>query len=123
MEKEIAIMMKNLGVTREEALEIITSDKEVDRGGNPNPLTKEQEKAAKAARKTSTGVYNFTKRERKPNLDKREIIEKLCMGISLLTGEPVSTTINVTNIEREIEFSYHGKKYKVTLSAPREKKE
>lgn len=123
MNKQIKNLMEKLGVTEAEAMEIITSDKEVDRGGNPNPLTKEQEKASKAMRKTSTGVYNFTKRERKPNEDKREIIEKLCMGISLLIGEPVSTTINVTNIEREIEFSYHDKKYKVTLSAPRAKKE
>lgn len=122
MTKEVKNLMEKLGVTEAEALEIIDSDREVDRGGNPNPLTKEQEKASKAMRKTSTGVYKFTKRERKPNEDKREIIEKLKLGVALLAG-PASTTINVTNIEREFEFYYNGKKYKVVLSAPREKKE
>ena len=117
MEKEIAKLMKNLGVTREEALEIIASDKEVDKGGNPNPLTKEQEKNSKAARKTSTGVYTFTKRERKPNENKRSIIQEikqLC--------EKMGENVVVTNIEREIEFIYGDKKYRITLSAPREKK-
>jgi hypothetical protein len=46
-------------------------------------------------------------------------MEKLKLGIALLTGEPVSTTIEVTNPEREMEFTFHGKKNRVTLSAPR----
>ena len=108
-----------MAFTKEELAELAEYDKMVEKGIDLYPLTKEQEKASKNARKTHTGVYTFTKRERKPNEDKREIMEKLKLGVCLLTGEPVSTTINITNPERELEFTYNGKKYRVTLSAPR----
>jgi len=108
-----------MAFTKQELAELAEYDKLVEKGIDLYPLTKEQEKASKKARITNTGVYTFTQRERKPNEDKREIMEKLKLGLVLLTGEPVSTTINVTNPERELEFTYHGKKYRVTLSAPR----
>ena len=111
-----------MAFTKEELAQMAEYDKLVDKGIDLYPLTKEQEKNSKKARSTGTKtptVYKFTQRERKPNDDKREIMEKLKMGITLLAGEPVSTTIEVTNPEREMEFTFHGKKYRVTLSAPR----
>ena len=109
-----------MAFTKEELAEMAEYDKLVDKGIDLYPLTKEQEKNSKKARAigTKTTVYKFTQRERKPNDDKREIMEKLKLGIALLEG-PVSTTVNVTNPEREMEFTFHGKKYRVTLSAPR----
>lgn len=105
--------------TAEELAELKAYDKMVDKGEDLYPLSAEQKKNAREATSTSTGVYTFTKRERKPNEDKREIMEFLQKGITLLPETGISTTIEVTNLERELTFTYKGNKYKVTLSAPR----
>ena len=47
MQKEIDRLIKNLGVSAEEAKEILEMDKEIDRGADPFPLTPEQKKVAK----------------------------------------------------------------------------
>ena len=69
-----------MAFTKEELAQMAEYDKLVDKGIDLYPLTKEQEKNSKKARaigtKTQT-VYKFTQRERKPNDDKREIMEKL----------------------------------------------
>ena len=111
-----------MAFTKEELAEMAEYDKLVEKGIDLYPLTKEQEKNSKKARSTGTKVptvYNFSQRERKPNEDKREIMEFLKKGITLLPETGVSTTIVVTNPEREMEFTFHGKKYRITLSAPR----
>lgn len=108
-----------MAFTKAELAEMAEYDKLVDKGIDLYPLTKEQKKASKKVRITNTGVYTFTKRERKPNEEKKEIMEFLQKGITLLPETGISTTIEVTNPERELTFTYNGKKYKVTLSAPR----
>lgn len=105
--------------TAEELAELKAYDKMVDKGEDLYPLSAEQKKNARQATSTSTGVYTFTKRERKPNEEKREIMEFIQKGITLLPETGISTTIEVTNPERELTFTYNGKRYKVTLSAPR----
>lgn len=117
----ISELMEKLDCTEEEAKDIIETDKAIDRGQRVYfDLSPEEEKAAKKmANVKGHTVYNFTKRERKPNEDKREIIDAIKKGLVLLPETGISTTINVTNAERELEFTYNGKKYKITLSAPR----
>ena len=107
--------------TPAELAELAEFDKMIDKGADPYPLTAEQKKVAKSMTKSDrkVTVYNFNKRERKPNDDKREIMEFIQKGITLLLETGISTTIEVTNPERELTFTYNGKKYKITLSAPR----
>ena len=114
-EKEILHAMKTLDLTREEAIEMLQEDAEIERGANPHPLTPEQEKASKAARIVSTGPRTTpVKRERKPNEAKREIIQVLDEALT-----DIADDVTVTNIERQIDFVLDDVRYRVVLSAPR----
>lgn len=120
-EQLVAKYMKSLEISREEAIELIRSDEEVDRMTSSkeinSDLTDEQKKATKQARQADRKptVYKFEKKERKANNSKRELIEVLRKAVN----ENGGTDVDVTNIEREIVFKYDGVKYKVVLSQPR----
>lgn len=98
--------------TKEELEELAEFDKLVDKGEDPYPLTAEQKQIVRsmtsADRKVT--VYNFQKRERKKNDDKRDLIQKLSKGLD---------GVSITNEEREFTFIYNDVKYKVVLSVPR----
>lgn len=100
--------------TADELAELKEYDKLVDKGEDLYPLTAEQKKAAKQATTTSTGVYTFTKRERKPNEDKREIVRVLQDTLQNCECE-----VTVTNPERELTFTWNGETYRLTLAKPR----
>lgn len=110
-------LMEVLGVSEEEAQEIQQTDREIDRGANPFPLTPEEEKASKEARITAGDKTKrkATERPKKVDTDKRAIInaidETIC-GIADQASE-------ITNPEKEIIFHFNGRKFKITLSAPR----
>ena len=116
-EQKVFDSMLDLGCTEEEAYEVIEADRKIDKGEKLFELDPELEKGAKKARQADRKptVYNFQKRERKPNGEKRELIEILRMALV----ENGVTDIEVTNIERELNFHYGEKKFKVVLSAPR----
>ena len=110
-------LMKSLDLTEEEAREMLEADAKIDKGADLFPLTAEQEKASKQARATGTRKteYQFTKRERKPDNDKRELIslfDELLADVS--DGE-----ITITNPERQIDFVYNDRNFRIVLSAPR----
>jgi hypothetical protein len=117
-EKEILHAMKTLDLTREEAIEMLQEDAEIDHGADPHPLTPEQEKVSKAARIVSTGPRATpVKRERKPNEDKRELIAAI---EEMLTYSDIQAEgVTITNPERQIDFEFHGNRYRIVLSAPR----
>lgn len=100
--------------TAEELAELKAYDKMVDKGEDLYPLSAEQKKNARQATSTSTGVYTFTKRERKPNQDKRDIMAKLYEACS-----EIGCGATLRNEERELWFTYNEKTYKVVLSLPR----
>lgn len=109
--------MRRLGFTDEEIASIREYDAKVDAGEDPAPLTPEQEKASKEARaigQKTKGNYQFTQRERKADEPKRELMEAFTQ-----CAEGIGEQVKVTNPEREMEFVYNGKKYRLTLSAPR----
>ena len=112
MDKRIAHLMKTLDLTEEEAREMLATDEAIDHGADPFPLTAEQKKASKEARSTGTRTYTFTKRERKPDEDKRFLIQTFA---SLLADEETV----ITNPERQIDFNYNGRHFRLVLSAPR----
>lgn len=115
MDERIAHLMKTLDLTEEEAREMLATDEAIDHGADPFPQTAEQKKASKEARSTGTRTYTFTKRERKPDNDKRELISMLDDFIADISDGAIS----ITNPERQIDFHFNGRHFRIVLSAPR----
>lgn len=119
-EKLIAKHMSLLGISREEAEQLVADDEAIDKGAKLFELTAEQEKASKKARKADRAptVYKLDntagKRSKKADNDKAELLNALFTAIL-----PMCDTYEVTNAEREFCFTYHDRKFKVVLSAPR----
>ncbi len=108
-------LMKKLGCTEAEALEIIEADKAIDKGANLFELTAEQEKASKQARQADSKPRETkVARERKVDNDKREIIQTLDDALCDLVDD-----VEIINPEREIVFRFNERKYKIVLSCPR----
>ena len=115
-EKLIAKHMKTLGISREEAIQLIEDDKAIDRGAKLFELDPELEKGAKKARQAERKVSTTpVKREKKAKPEKAEICCAMMDGLRVLGVEDF--TIN--NPERELVFIHNGTKYKVTLACPR----
>jgi hypothetical protein len=117
MDKDrIDLLMKNLGITESEAIEVLEADQQIDKGEKLFELTTEESKASKQARivpRTPT-AYNFTERERKADDSKRELIDLLVESLT-----PKVNNLDVVNAERELTFIYNDRKFKIVLSAPR----
>lgn len=115
MEEKIALYMKNLGLTRDEAIDLIRDD-EAD---VPVEITPEQAKVVKemtqADRKKETAPR---KRERKVDADKRFLVEALATALFVENAE----NIEIINPEREIQFDYRDAHFKIVLSKPRGEK-
>ena len=122
-EEMIAKHMKTLGIAREEAIQLIADDEEIDRMTRTSDidgdLTAEQRKSAKKARQADRKptVYKFdtTKRKRAENTGKRFLIDEIKKCLENAGAD----SLEVTNPEREIIFMSEGTKYKIVLSAPR----
>ena len=112
MEELIQNHMRILGISREEAIQLIEDDKKIDRGEKLFELPPELEKGAKKARCVASAdrKKSTAKREKKVDDDKRHLINHFTEGLE---------NVNVINPEREFEFFYNGKKYKLVLSVPR----
>ena len=126
MEKQIAKLMKNLDLTREEAMEVIEADKQIDKGAKLFELSKEQEKASKKARGTGTKAkqptaYKFTQRTRKENTTKAEIIAELAKFLAE-NSENACENVEITNKERQIAFKIGENAYELTLVQKRKPK-
>ena len=113
MEEKIKNLMKNLQISRAEALQIIADDEQIDKGADLFPLTEEQKKAAKQAKNVDTKKVTKRKREKKINVEKQRILLELQEGLSGVKN------LQVVNDEREFTFETKGIKYKVVLSCPR----
>lgn len=117
-------IIKYLGVSAEEADEIIATDKEIDRGKKTFDfdLTAEQKKNAKEYTKTGTRtVYNFTPRQRKENATKGGLIAELAQFLRE-GSEYKPTVVNITNKERQIAFTIGNDDFELTLVQKRKKK-
>ena len=116
--------MRKQGYTEEEIEDMLKCDQEIDRGANLFPLSAELEKGAKKARRADrTDTPKKASRERKPNNDKRFLIDALVWAVTTdieQAGDNVlATDVEIINPEREFLFTYNGTKYKVTLACPR----
>lgn len=105
-----------LGSTPDEATQTILDDRAIQQGEKLFELTAEQKKAsAKARRAERTKQANAPKRERKADTDKREIISLLDDALCDLADN----VHEVTNPERQIDFEYNNRRFRIVLSAPR----
>lgn len=108
--------MKKLGMSEEEIHELLAFDKEVDRMKDKevnNDLTDEQKKAVKKARQAERKptVYSFSKRERKKDSEKAEIIAKI--------AEIFGKNAEIIKEEREISLKIGENDYSITLTKHR----
>jgi hypothetical protein len=117
MEKKIESLMKNLGCDYETAKQVMLDDERIDKGEKLFEQTAKQKAVSKKYRQgdRKPTVYKLDKRERKDDEDKRKLVELLASAVGMVTEvEPT-----VTNAERQIDFEFNGRKFRVVLSAPR----
>jgi hypothetical protein len=109
--------MRTLDLTREQAVQLIQDDKQIDKGKDLFPLTKDQEKASKQARIT-TGAEQRKPTERVKKVDDDKLFLMNLLNKVLQENASVSNFESVNN-ERETIFCFNDRKFKIVLSAPR----
>lgn len=123
MEQKIQQLMTALGISREEALQVIADDDAIDHGEKLFELDPELAAGAKKARQVGRKAGTPNKRERKEDNDKRFLIDTIVWALTTdienAGDNPQVADLEITNPEREIVFTYNGRKFKVVLSAPR----
>lgn len=117
-------LMRVLGISAEEADEVIAYDKAVDKGSKtPYDLTKEQEKEVRKYRQADRKptAYKFTKRERKPNATKEGLVSELAHFLTENSDFSVENC-EITNKSREITFKIGDDTFTWTLVQKRKPK-
>lgn len=112
-EERIQKMMKSLECSREEAIQLLKEDEEVDKMSVKEAqadLTAEQKKAVKSATITGSKKRTAVKRERKIDFVKKELINcvrVLLEGLGAIT-EPLKN-------ESDLHFTFKGASYSIKL--------
>ena len=118
-EEKIHQLMMKLDINRNEAIELMFADQAIDKGEKLFELSQEGKQVEKQMRQADRAVNAYGKkvqRERKVDDVKSGLIELLT---NVIQEQPMCNSLTVINAEREFEFMWAGKKYKVVLSAPR----
>ena len=123
-EKWIQSTMKTLDLTREEAIEMWMDDHDIDQGKakdfdldpEKQKIVKEMTKAGGKARAKETKP-----RERKPNDEKRTIIQDL-NDFLVNNCQDYINLVEIVNVEREITFKIGENAYSLTLTCHRKPK-
>lgn len=116
-EKKIAQLMKTLNCSREEALDIIQADADIDHNKRVSfDLSKEEEKRAKKYANVDTHKrpLNLKPRERKPNELKEAIVAEIAQILTEKTRFGAEN-VEITNKNRMIAFSVGEKHFELTL--------
>jgi hypothetical protein len=118
-EKEyIAMLMKNLHCSEEAARDVMITDRAINQGADPFPLTAEQKEVEKQMRQADRKKETAPRqRERKADADKKYLIEAIEEMLSC--SDVQAEDVTITNPERQIDFTFRDKKYRIVLSAPR----
>jgi hypothetical protein len=112
-DQELALY--SLGLSEEEVADVLDTDRRIDKGEKLFDLPKELEEGAKKARMSGNcNGYTKTVREKKVDEDKKFLMEIITDEIS-----NHAQCFTIVNAERELTFTYNGKKYKIVLSCPR----
>lgn len=121
MEERIAKLMKSLGCSREEALQVIEDDKRIDKGEKLFELSAEQKKVAKESCATGTKkktVYKFdSAKSKKKDAEKEDFIAKLHEIVAEFTEN-----CEIANANREITFNLGENEYSLVLTKHTKKK-
>lgn len=117
MNEQVTRIMTALKCDEQTALSILADDARIDKGEKLFEQTAEQKAASKIYRQVERKptVYKFTPRERKQDADKRGLIELLRSAVVMVADE----TPVVSNAERQIDFVFNNRKFKIVLSCPR----
>ena len=123
-EKWIKSTMKALDLTREDAIEMWMDDHDIDQGKakdfdldpEKQKVVKEMTKAGGKARAKETKP-----RERKPNDEKRTIIQDL-NDFLVNSCQDYINLVEIVNVEREITFKIGENAYSLTLTCHRKPK-
>lgn len=121
-EDRITFLMKKLGITREEALELEGYDDDVNKGKKTEyDLSEEQEKVVHdMMRKKEHAKMGKVKRERKPNETKEAIIVEIA---DFLAKNDAYESVFVANKNRTITFSISEKRFELNLIEKRPPKQ
>ena len=120
-------LMRVLGCTEEEALDILSNDKAIDQGKRVDfDLDPEREKMAKKMANVGTKkptVYKFDTKDkkRKENPTKAGIIAELAKFLEE-NSENACENVEITNKERQIAFKIGENDFELTLVQKRAKK-
>lgn len=119
-EKENQIKaLENLGLTAEEIAEVLADDEKIEKGAKLFELPEELEKGAKKARNAGNcnGYTKPKERTKAEDRQKRFLIDIISNALNghILGG----CSMEITNPEREINFEYCNRKFKIILSCPR----
>lgn len=119
-EETIKKYMEKLDLSFEEALSLWEDEQE----DNLPELTPEQKAVAKEMAQADRKKESTPrKRERKPDNDKRLLVSVLHGFLhDFLFASQDHLHCEMTNPEREIEFTFRGNLYRLTLSKPRKEK-
>lgn len=111
--------VSKLGISIEEAEQLLKDEEE----DNLPDLTAEQKKIVKSISKSDRKKETAPRvRERKIDADKTDLITVLQTSVAG-TAKYAPHSIQTINSSREFEFIYNNRKFKVTLTATRERKE
>lgn len=113
-DNKLDFLVEKLGCSLSEAAEIVASDKAIDRGADPYPLTKEQKQVARKATRANSGKPKAHDYKRKANANKQKLILNITKSL-----EEIVEQLEIVNCERELTFVYKDVKYKLVLSCPR----
>lgn len=127
-ENKIALFMKNLDLTREEAIDLILEDAKIDKMTSTkqidSDLTPDQKKAVKKAKNATRAVDAYGKErkvQRKENPTKKGIVSELFEFLSENSKFEIETP-EITNAERQISFKCGENWFELTLVQKRKKK-
>ena len=125
--EQVAKIMELLGCTEEEALDVIATDKVIDKGGRtPYDLSKEKEKEAKKMiavkdRRAKDKTNNKRGKVRAENPTKSGIIAELAEFLTEKSNF-LCENVQITNKERQIAFNCGDNSYELTLVQKRKPK-
>lgn len=109
---ELEKSMKLLDISKDEAIQMWLEDNDYCENEEVEILTAKakENKAVQHGAVNANRSRNTTKRERKPDVEKEEIISKLAEFL-----ETMGTSVNITNKSKLIEFEIGENHYKLDL--------
>lgn len=116
-DSEIQICIKNLGITKDEAIKMFLEDNGYLENEEVEQLTKKakENKAVQHKAKAEKGEKKEVKRERKPDEEKEMLIQFLFEALKKYNP-------TIANRTKLIEFSVNGNEYKLDLIKKRKEK-